>query len=88
MFILEENEYTTTLNWATIVKDAKTWILWIKCWDCNMTSWNPNDIEEWFCANCNNFHDPDQIKLWEWVTIQDMENVIANTASYLVDDLE
>lgn len=44
MFTLENEFSTTTLNWAKIVKDPETWILWIECRDCNMTSWDSNDI--------------------------------------------
>ncbi len=29
----------------------------IKCLDCNMTSWNYNDVREKYCGNCHEFHD-------------------------------
>lgn len=29
----------------------------IKCLDCNMTSWNHNDVEKLYCGNCHEFHE-------------------------------
>ena len=29
----------------------------IKCLKCGTTSYNPNDIREKYCGNCNSFHE-------------------------------
>ncbi len=36
-----------------ISEDGKS----IKCLICGLTSYNPNDVENRYCANCNVFHD-------------------------------
>ena len=70
-------DYSYSLNWAEIVKDKETGKLWIKCNDCWLVSYNPIDIEEKFCPNCNNFHDLSQIKLSDSVKIEELSDEIA-----------
>ena len=40
----------------TIAKDEKGYD-YIKCHNCNMKSYNPNDIHHKFCGKCNSFHE-------------------------------
>lgn len=35
----------------------------IKCLDCNLTSWNYNDVREKYCGNCHEFHEQKERKL-------------------------
>lgn len=34
----------------------------IKCLDCNMTSFNENDIKHLYCGNCHEFHDLKELR--------------------------
>lgn len=40
-----------------LVFDAPGKVTGITCLHCNLTSYNPNDIERHFCGKCKVFHD-------------------------------
>jgi hypothetical protein len=39
-----------------LVSDAVNGLKGIRCKICNLTSWNPNDVEQKYCGNCHIFH--------------------------------
>ena len=84
MFHLSESTYHT-LNWAEIVKDKETWIIGIKCLDCGLVSYNPIDVEEKYCSNCDAYHSLEQVKIWNGVSVDDIKWYIW---WILVDEME
>lgn len=51
----------STPSFELVNNDTETGI---KCLYCGLTSYNPTDIEQRFCANCKVWHnDPDEVKL-------------------------
>ena len=41
------------IGYEILVKDGARGI---KCRKCQMTSWNPGDVDHLYCANCKIFH--------------------------------
>ena len=78
-------EYTQ--NGWIIVKSSND-ILGIKCNDCWLTSWNPNDVYEWYCWNCGAYHE--RLGKGENITGKDLEYIRANASwdlLYLLDSV-